>query len=256
MTNIGIKFTMIVLLLLIIVILLICKFELEFNAMEIALRIKMNENLFLRDPEDSVLGRKIVKHGLELINKLGFEDFTFKKLATYIKTTEASIYRYFENKHRLLVYLLTWYWSCLQYKVLYAINNIEKPDLKLKRIILILTAQDNMITHSNYIDEKLAANLAMVEGSKAYLTRHVDEDNQAQLFRPYKDLCQLIANNIKELSPKYKFPHSLASTLIEASHSQRFFMNHLPSLTDFGKQINDKKLAFFIETLVFDILKP
>ena len=75
------------------------------------IRIKMNDKLFLRNPEDSLLGKRIVSQGLVLINKLGFEDFTFKKLAAEIETTEASIYRYFENKHRLLVYLITWYWS-------------------------------------------------------------------------------------------------------------------------------------------------
>jgi hypothetical protein len=46
--------------------------------MELDIRIKMNEKLFLRNPEDSVLGKKIVKNGLTLINKIGFEEFTFK----------------------------------------------------------------------------------------------------------------------------------------------------------------------------------
>ena len=59
--------------------------------MELDIRIKMNEKLFLRNPEDSVLGKKIVKNGLLLINKLGFEEFTFKKLSIEISTTEASI---------------------------------------------------------------------------------------------------------------------------------------------------------------------
>nr|MBP6414578.1 TetR/AcrR family transcriptional regulator [Bacteroidia bacterium] len=57
------------------------------------IRIKMNDKLFLRNPEDSLLGKRIVSKGLVLINKLGFEDFTFKKLAAEIETTEASIYR-------------------------------------------------------------------------------------------------------------------------------------------------------------------
>ena len=37
------------------------------------------------------------------------EEFTFRKLAQKINTTEASVYRYFENKHRLLIYILAWY---------------------------------------------------------------------------------------------------------------------------------------------------
>jgi AcrR family transcriptional regulator len=220
--------------------------------MEIALRIKMNEKLFLRNPEQSVLGRKIVKHGLELINKIGFEDFTFKKLATNINTTEASIYRYFENKHKLLVYLLAWYWNYIEYKVMYSTNNIKDAHEKIKQIIKILIGTDLFNMPDDFIDERLAGKLAMVEGSKVYLTRHVDEDNQSRLFKPYKDLCNRIAEVILELKPKYKFPHSLASCLVETAHSQKFFMYHLPSLTDFGNQKNDKKLMMFLESLVFE----
>ncbi|UPT67071.1 MAG: TetR/AcrR family transcriptional regulator [Sphingobacteriales bacterium JAD_PAG50586_3] len=82
--------------------------------MEVQLRIRMNEKIYLRNPEESVLGKNIVRNGLLLINKLGFEEFTFKKLAKEINTTEASIYRYFENKHRLLLYIINWYWSLLR----------------------------------------------------------------------------------------------------------------------------------------------
>ena len=53
--------------------------------MDLKLSIRLNEKLFLRDPESSELGRRIMKHGIELIHKLGFEAFTFKKLAEEIK---------------------------------------------------------------------------------------------------------------------------------------------------------------------------
>ena len=109
--------------------------------MQLEVRIKMNDKLFLRNPEESVLGKKIVKQGLFLINKLGFEDFTFKKLAIEVGTTEASIYRYFENKHKLLVYLITWYWSFLEYKVVFSLNNLTNPELKLKTIIKLITEE-------------------------------------------------------------------------------------------------------------------
>ncbi|MGZ5077483.1 MAG: hypothetical protein ACXV9R_12760, partial [Methylobacter sp.] len=63
------------------------------SAMEIQLHIKMNEKLFLRDPEQSELGKKIILHSIQLIHLNGFETFTFKKLAEAIGTTEAGIYR-------------------------------------------------------------------------------------------------------------------------------------------------------------------
>ena len=99
--------------------------------MELYLKIKMNEKLFLRDPEQTELGKKIIRHSIQLIYKNGFELFTFKKLAEDIGTTEAGIYRYFENKHRLLIYITAWYWGWLQYRVVFNTNNIKDPAVNL-----------------------------------------------------------------------------------------------------------------------------
>lgn len=220
--------------------------------MYLDVRIKMNDKLFLRNPEESVLGKKMVKHSLLLINKIGFEDFTFKKLAQEINTTEASIYRYFENKHKLLVYLITWYWSFLEYKVVYSINNITSPEIKLKTIIKVIAEEpSNDSKNSDFISEYESYKLVVWEGSKAYLTRNVSSDNKDRLFKPYKDLCARFSTIIKEYNPKYKFPHSLASTLLEMAHSQKFFKQNLPSLTDFPKESDDKKIIMFLESLLF-----
>lgn len=220
--------------------------------MQLEVRIKMNDKLFLRNPEESALGKKIVKQGLSLINKLGFEDFTFKKLATEVNSTEASIYRYFENKHKLLVYLITWYWSFLEYKVIFSINNITNPELKLKTIIKLITEEPgNESESTDFISEFESYKLVIWEGSKSYLTRHVNKDNKDRLFKPYKDLCERFSQIIKEYNPKYKFPHSLASTILEMAHSQKFFKQNLPALTDFPKETDDKKIILFLESLLF-----
>ncbi|MDZ4667904.1 MAG: TetR/AcrR family transcriptional regulator [bacterium] len=209
----------------------------------------MNNKLYLRNPEESQLGKKIVSNGLILINKLGFEDFTFKKLAIEIGTTEAGIYRYFENKHRLLVYLINWYWSYLEYKVIFETNNITDPELKLKTIIKLLVEEPEN-EPSDYISECEAYKLLVWEGSKAYLTKKVITDNKDRLFKPYKDLCARISNTIKEHNPNYAFPNSLASSLLELSHSQKFFMNNLPALTD-SIGADNQKLIAFLETILF-----
>ena len=62
--------------------------------------IRVPETIYLKDPESSELGQKIIKNSIELIDDIGFEAFTFKKLAESIGTTEAGVYRYFENKHK------------------------------------------------------------------------------------------------------------------------------------------------------------
>jgi hypothetical protein len=224
--------------------------------MELDIRIKMNEKLFLRNPEESVLGKKIVKQGLIFINKVGFEEFTFKKLSLEIGTTEATIYRYFENKHRLLVYLIAWYWSYLEYKVMFSLNNMTKPELKLKTIIKLIAEEptDKIGSHS-FLSECEAYKLVLWEGSKAYLTRNISQDNKNRLFKPYKDLCARFSSVINEYNPKYKYPHSLASTILEMAHSQKFFQQNLPSLTDFPKEQSNKNIVLFLESLLFNSLR-
>ena len=222
--------------------------------MEVQLQIKMNEKLFLRDPEQTELGKKIIRHSIQLIYKHGFELFTFKKLAEDIGTTEAGIYRYFENKHRLLIYITAWYWGWLQYRVTFNTNNVNDPAIKLKKVIQLLATTVVDDDKTIHINEDLLHQIVISEGSKAYLTKHVTEDNKEQLFKPYKDLCAVIADIILECNPMYKYPRSLASTIIEMAHFQNFFMKNLPSLTDFGKSIDTLKVVSFLEDLVFSSL--
>jgi AcrR family transcriptional regulator len=219
--------------------------------MEVQLQIKMNEKLFIRNPEQSELGKKIISHSIQLIHKNGFEDFTFRKLANEISSTEAGIYRYFENKHRLLIYLTAWYWNWLEYQVTVQTNNIKDPRVKLKMVIKLLATRVADDVKTDHIDESCLHQIIISEGTKAYLTRRVSEDNKDQLFKPYKDLCAVIGNMILDCSPHYQYPKSLASTIIEMAHFQNFFMNNLPSLTDFGEQKDEQEIVAFLIDLVF-----
>ena len=80
-----------------------------------SVRITINDKLYVKDPESSNLGKRIVEESILMINDFGFESFTFKKLGQKIGSNESSIYRYFENKHKLLLYLASWYWGWLEY---------------------------------------------------------------------------------------------------------------------------------------------
>ena len=223
--------------------------------MKLQLQIKMNEDLFLRNPEHTVLGRNIIKHSIQLIAQHGFEAFTFKKLAEDIGTTEAGIYRYFENKHLLLIYIIAWYWGWLEYQISFQTNNITNPVVKLKKVIKLLatTVEDDATT--NYVNESLLYQIVISEGSKAYLTKQVGEDNQHQFFKPYKDICAIVGDIILACNPKYKYPKSLATTIIEMAHFQNYFMIHLPSLTDFGKNKAESEIILFLNELVFSSVK-
>ena len=211
----------------------------------------MNEGLYLRNPELSELGKNIIKHSIQLIHKNGFEALTFKKLAEDIGTTEAGIYRYFENKHLLLTYITSWYWSWLEFQIYFHTNNLKNPNTKLKKVIKLLASTVEDDDNTIYVNESLLHQIVISEGSKVYLTKQVGEDNKLQFFKPYKDLCAVIADLILECNPKYKYPKSLASTILEMAHIQNFFMNNLPSLTDFGKSKEDSKIIAFLNDLVF-----
>ena len=222
--------------------------------MSLQLNIKMNEKLFIKDPQQTELGKKIVLHSVQLIHDEGFEAFTFKKLAQSIGTTEAGIYRYFENKHRILIYITAWYWSWLEYQVTFHLNNISDPVVRLKKTITLLaTPIDDSIT-TTYVNERILHQIIITEGTKAYLTKKVSIDNKDHLFKPYKDLCAKIGNIILECNPDYLYPKSLSSTIIEMAHLQTFFMHNLPSLTDFGNEKNETNIILFLESLVFSSL--
>ncbi len=218
------------------------------------LAFKINENLFIKNPETSELGRKIVKDGIDLINEIGFELFTFKKLAQRINTTEATIYRYFENKHRMLLYILSWYWCYIEYQLKISLQQISDPEKKIKLIIKLLTTDlAESIDDLDY-NKKNLNRIVIAESSKAYLIKEIETRNKEGIFSPYKDLCSQIANIFTDYNPDYKYPKSLSSTIVEASHFQSFFKDNLPGLTDVTKDNNRHYTQIFIEDLCFRTL--
>ena len=222
--------------------------------MQLDFKIKLNEKLYLRDPEGTEIGKQIIRQGVKMISEIGYEQFTFKKLATEINSTEATVYRYFENKHKMLIYLLDWYWSFIEFQVIFQLNNITDPAKKIKKLIDILVWEDNDKTTFTELDQNALYYIAIAEGSKTYLSKDVDENNKEFLYKPFKDLCARVASLFSEYNPKYKYPASLASTLVETSHLQYYFMHHLPRLCDFAKKKNPKDLEAYLEHLVFGSL--
>ncbi|MGV3547805.1 MAG: TetR/AcrR family transcriptional regulator, partial [Pedobacter sp.] len=103
--------------------------------MEFLLKFKMSDHLYLRDPERSELGKAIVSNAINLIDEVGFERFTFKKLAQQIESTETTIYRYFSSKHKLLTYILNWYWNYLEFVATMRLQQITDSTEKLKLIL-------------------------------------------------------------------------------------------------------------------------
>ncbi|WP_114781261.1 TetR/AcrR family transcriptional regulator [Botryobacter ruber] len=218
------------------------------------IKIKVDEKVYLKDPETSEKGRQIVKHSILLLDELGLESFTFKKLAEKIGTTEATIYRYFESKHMLLSYLISWYWSWLEYRLVFATNNISSAAERLKIAIALLAGKVELDMDFEHVDEVTLQRIVVSESAKVYLTKEVDDNNREGFFFSFKRFCKRVTAIIKEINPTYKYPASLVSTVAETSHYQKFFSLHLPSLTNISDS-KDEQLVEFLTDMVFKTIQ-
>jgi len=214
-------------------------------------QIKINEKLFLKDPESSKLGKKIIEESIRMIHEIGFENFTFKKLGVQIGSNESSIYRYFENKHKLLLYLISWYWGWMEYQLVFATNSIKNSKEKLLKSLLILTKEIKEDSTFSHINEVLLNKIVINEYSKSYLTKEVDEENKEGYYVIYKRLIGRLRDMIIEVDHEYQYPSSLASTILENGLHQHFLKEHLPSLTDCNEKVTPTQ---YLTHLVFNTL--
>jgi len=193
--------------------------------------LSITDSSFLKNPDTSTLGRKIISGSIELIDGFGFEDFNFKKLAQYIGSTEASVYRYFENKHKLLLYLTSWYWSWMDYRLALAVVNIDDPKERLMRCLTVLTDKPIVDANFDYINKESLNRIIISESSKSYLTKMVDEENREGAFIAYKRIVARVGEVINAVNKDFRYANMMVSTIIEGVHHQRFFTEHLPGLT-------------------------
>jgi len=216
------------------------------------IHIKIGAEFYLKDPDSTDLGKRIISESIELIEQLGFEAFTFKKLGLTIGSPESSIYRYFQSKQHLLIYLICWYWSWLEYKIVFGIHNIQSKKLKLETALNTLTQPIEVDHQFAHINEMALNKIVIAESTKVFHTKAIDEENEKGYFKVYKRLVQRISNIIIELNPKYRYPHMLVSTVIEGVHQQTYFAEHLPSLTDHSEEKNC--ITTFYHQLVFNAI--
>ena len=222
---------------------------------EVKITLNVNDKLYVRDPQQTKLGKRIVRQGIVLIGEIGFECFTFKKLADKIKSTEASIYRYFENKYLFFTYLINWYWEWMKFRINFNTMNISDPKDKLKKVIatIVNTAQKQASTE--FVDTDILHHIVVTEGTKAYHSKSVDQENKLGFFLSYKYLCNDISKIMLEINPNYAYPKTLASTLIETANNNIYFAEHLPRLTDikFGEHCYDD-IVIMLENMIFNCL--
>ncbi|WP_152287134.1 TetR/AcrR family transcriptional regulator [Flavicella marina] len=221
---------------------------------DLHIHIEIDPELYTKNPDSSELGKKIISNSIELIYDIGFELFTFKKLGKRINSPESSIYRYFENKHKLLIYLTSWYWTWMEYRIVFATTNISSAENRLNNALDLLTKPILIDNDFSYVDEVMLSEIIFSESIKAYHTKKVDEENENGSFTSYKSVVNRVSDIVLEIKPTFQYPHMLISTVIEGAHHQKYFSEHLPSLTDMTSDKN--AITKFYKELVFNLLKP
>ena len=214
-------------------------------------RLQIDERLFIRDPTFTRLGERIVENSILLLDEIGYEAFTFRKLAQRIGTTEASIYRYFKSKHRVLLYLTSWYWSWMESRLLVAAATSSSAEDRLRLALCELTQPIRDDESTPRIDETALYRVVVAESSKTFLHPDVDDENREGLFLSYKRLCRTVADLITAINPDYQYPVALVSTVVESSHLQKFFAEHLPRLTEVQHADAHHSTTIFLTELVF-----
>ncbi len=216
---------------------------------ELGIQIKISQELFLKDPQSTDLGKRIVSASIALIDELGFEAFTFKKLGVAIGSPESSVYRYFGSKHQLLVYLLCWYWSWIEYKIVFGTINASSSAEKLEKALTIIaepTTMDNTFIHVNEI---VLHKIVVSESTKVFHTKAIEAENEKGYFAVYKRIVRRISEFIMEVNPTYKFPCMLVTTILEGVIEQNYFGEYLPSITDENQ--GDNRVLEFYKDLIF-----
>ncbi len=196
------------------------------------LKIQVPDKIYIKDPESSDLGKRIIEHSILLIEEIGFDSFTFKKLGAKIGSNESSIYRYFESKHKLLLYLTSWYWAWIEYQLVFATHNMPNKEEQLFKAIEVVTMAIKEDVTFSHINEVVLNKIVVNEYSKSYLTKEVDTENKEGYFVVYKNLVKRLSDFISSVDESYEFPSSLASTIVEGSLHQHYLKSHFSSITD------------------------
>jgi len=205
--------------------------------------LRPDPSLSLKDPEATELGRSMLSEGLVLMNRLGLESFTFKKLAEHIGCTEVSLYKYFPNKHRLLQYYFQLYWLWLRQVCGRHAEKARSPREALEHVVEAICGVWPRELPALQLDATALRLLVINEGMKSYLHKNVDDDNARKLFTPYKELSAFVSERLVACRADVPLPRSFATTVIEMAHSLPFAMEHLPSLTELSDRKDLRPLA-------------
>lgn len=216
------------------------------------IKIQVSDKLYLQNPDSKVLGKLIIQHSINLIDEIGYEAFTFKKLGVKIGSPESTIYRYFKNKKQLLIYITSWYWGWVECRLIFFTNNIISPQKRLELAIKIITESVKKHAGYPYIDEIKLNRVIISESLKAIHSKEVNEGSCEIYFQAYNKVVERISGIILDVSPGFEYSHTMVTTIIEGVHFQKFYSSHVPVLADIRG--GDEKLVNFFTRMAFSML--
>jgi AcrR family transcriptional regulator len=161
-----------------------------------------------------------------------------------IGSTEAAIYRYFENKHKLLLYLSAWYWAWLEHNLVFVTANQADPGERLS-IAIRLLVEGPIYKQNDFLDPEILRSIVINESIKGFLTKEVDLEHESGIFSQVYKFGDRISSIITELNPDYLYPKTLVSTILESSLLQTFNSQHLPGMLDSGPDSKDRYQFFY-----------
>lgn len=202
--------------------------------------------LYLKNPRESKTGGHIISEAAAMIATGGIEQLTFKKLALRCGCTEATVYRYFENKHSLLLYVLNIFWIWQEYRMVLATQNIEDPMERLDHAIAVIARPEIPKDQGEFGEHVLLT--AIHEGVKIHLSRELRKEIDNGSMSAYHRLVQRLGALIRNYLPDYLFSEALSVTLLDNALQQLFFMKHFSGMA--GKIQSHNSLEKYLKSLI------
>lgn len=216
------------------------------------INIPVSHEIFIKDPISSALGKRILTESLALIEARGMEAFNFKMLSRDVECTEAAIYRYFENKNKLLLYFINWYWGWLEHNLVYSTANLESPEDKVKMAIN-LVVEGPIYLENLYLNISSLKKVVMQESNKSFMSKELKSNVKSSMLHQFYDFSERFKDLIIQYKPNYPFPKVVVSTLIWSSNLNAFSKLYMADLIE--DNFNGQNKLDFYYNMVFNSLK-
>jgi AcrR family transcriptional regulator len=196
----------------------------------------IDKSLYTKDPMTSVIGQDIIRHAVEQIAANGLDQFTFRKLATSLKSTESTLYRYFQNKHQLATYLASYHWSLMEWRIAFATANIADHQTQFENALreLCLWVRDDQ--KKQILNEAKLQRFVLTAGFTTFLPLDLNKSDRISYTKAYSDLIHRIATIVRKSHPHIKSPEAFSTTIVESIHHQMYLQLHAPHLTDIASK--------------------